>query len=209
MPKLDDLVPYQDALPIPPKPNPYDLRTQGAEVEITVTLKFAKDIQYSAQLKPTHAWTYEGTVPGPCFVVDQKQTVHVGCGCYCLRMAYIARGHGPALPAANWRPAWPFGSVHGLRPREQLLLRYAGGSHQPRYFSGKKPLDFEPIGGLTIRLTGHRFSNGSCRARQPAATIHIYDMFWADLSRLGHGALDPFGELLVDGGRAFSLISVE
>jgi FtsP/CotA-like multicopper oxidase with cupredoxin domain len=76
MPKLEELVPYSDDLP-PQKPNPYDLRGNGAEVELTITLKYADDIVYSGQLGKTGAWTYEGIVPGPTIVVDQAQTVHV------------------------------------------------------------------------------------------------------------------------------------
>jgi spore coat protein A len=75
-PKLEELLPYVDTLPPPTRPNPWDLRGEGAEVCKTITLAFAY-VRYSTQLDMTKAWAYEGTVPGPTFVVDQKQTVHV------------------------------------------------------------------------------------------------------------------------------------
>jgi FtsP/CotA-like multicopper oxidase with cupredoxin domain len=76
MPKLEDLIPYLDELPSQ-KSNPYDLRGKGPEVDLTISLKYTNDIQYSSQLGKTAAWAYEGIVPGPTVVVDQAQTIHV------------------------------------------------------------------------------------------------------------------------------------
>ena len=42
----------------------------------------------------------------------------------------------------------------------------------------------------TVRLEGHRLHDG-----EPVADVHVYEMYWADLSRLGTGLLRIFGEL--------------
>lgn len=42
----------------------------------------------------------------------------------------------------------------------------------------------------TVRLEGHRLRDGT-----PVADVHVYEMYWADLSRLGSGLLRVFGEL--------------
>ncbi len=68
--------PYTDELP-PQKPNPYDLRGKGTQVELTIRLKYSKDVQYSGQLGKAGGWAYDGIIPGPMIVVDQAQTVHV------------------------------------------------------------------------------------------------------------------------------------
>ena len=75
MPDPNDptLVPYQDTLP---SPNVVDLRTKEHGVRQTVTLKSAP-VRFSQQLPETTGWTYDGTLPGPTFVVNKGQTVHM------------------------------------------------------------------------------------------------------------------------------------
>jgi spore coat protein A len=106
-PKIGELQPYQDALPIPPKPNPFDLRGQGDEVCQTVRIMY-QDVSYSAQLNPTKAWAYEGLVPGPTFVLDQSQTVHVRwyntidpCETLPYRVVVFPDPQDPTKPAQN------------------------------------------------------------------------------------------------------------
>lgn len=67
------LVPYVDALP---PPNVVDLRGKGDALDHTVTLQPAR-VRFSSQFPETDAWTYEGTVPGPTFVTNRGQKVHV------------------------------------------------------------------------------------------------------------------------------------
>ncbi len=72
-PLPDELTPYQDVLSLP---SIYDLRPAGAVAHQTVTLKSAT-VRFSKQLGFTTAWTYDGTVPGPTFLVNREQIVHV------------------------------------------------------------------------------------------------------------------------------------
>ncbi|MBO3458779.1 multicopper oxidase domain-containing protein [Aetokthonos hydrillicola Thurmond2011] len=69
----NELIPYQDDLPVPLT---YDLRESGSVVYQKVTLQ-SSCVRFSKQLGSTRAWTYDGTVPGPSFIVNQGQVVHV------------------------------------------------------------------------------------------------------------------------------------
>lgn len=72
-PLPEELLPYQDDLPAPPI---HDLREFGEVVYRKVTLKSSR-VRFSTQLGFTNAWAYDGTVPGPTFVVNQGQVVHI------------------------------------------------------------------------------------------------------------------------------------
>lgn len=72
-PLPNELTPYQDDLPVP---RTYDLRESGPVVYQNVTLN-PSHVRFSKQLGFTRAWTYDGTVPGPTFVLNQGQVVHV------------------------------------------------------------------------------------------------------------------------------------
>ncbi|MBN3927916.1 multicopper oxidase domain-containing protein [Nostoc sp. NMS4] len=72
-PLPNDLTPYQDDLPVSCI---YDLRESGDVVYQNVTLK-SNRIRFSKQLGFTTAWAYDGIVPGPKFVVNRGQVVHV------------------------------------------------------------------------------------------------------------------------------------
>jgi spore coat protein A len=72
-PLPDELTPYLDDLPIP---SIYDLRESEPVVYQNVILKPSR-VRFSKQLGFTKAWAYNGTVPGPTFVVNQGQVVHV------------------------------------------------------------------------------------------------------------------------------------
>jgi hypothetical protein len=49
----------------------------------------------------------------------------------------------------------------------------------------------------TVRLEGEKLAPapGGAGDDAPAATVHVYEMYWADLTRLGTGAVRVFGEL--------------
>jgi hypothetical protein len=49
----------------------------------------------------------------------------------------------------------------------------------------------------TVRLEGEKLAPtlGGVGDDAPAATVHVYEMYWADLTRLGTGAVRVFGEL--------------
>ena len=68
-----DLKPYVDTLGWPPV---HDLSHRGHEIHHTVSLR-AAEVHYAQGLGRAGAWAYEGTVPGPTFIVRHDQTVRI------------------------------------------------------------------------------------------------------------------------------------
>ena len=69
-----ELFPYRDALTLPPV---YDLTEEPDEVARTVNIRSADHNYAPSQLAGTTSWTYDGSVPGPTFVVRRGQAVRV------------------------------------------------------------------------------------------------------------------------------------
>lgn len=76
---------------------------------------------------------------------------------------------------ASESPAW--GPDHEFM-REQLI----------DYQSDREPYE-------TIRIETEKLRTFDGGKQAPAATVHVYEMYWADITRLGSGAVRIFGEL--------------
>ena len=69
------LVPFLDALPIPPRKRPHNHDAEEIR-PLRITMKPAQ-ISLHAELPPTRLWTYEGSFPGPVIDVRRGQKVVV------------------------------------------------------------------------------------------------------------------------------------
>lgn len=93
-------------------------------------------------------------------------------------------GSGSAAPAGGSRPGTPTNAADtddpGLTFMRRLLGRYHG--------VGKRSY-------LTNRLEGRRRSHSSAGSPSDGCEVDVYEMYWADLSRLGNDPLRVFGSI--------------